>query len=381
MLNRKSRLYNTILEANNQTIKIIIYFVICLILCYNNKSFGRYVTVEIFVDSLYDAVLDCLKVVPVLFLAYLLVSYLSHDHSHKFSRFLSKNKKTSVLYAAFLGCVPQCGFSSVIADLYSGRTVSLGTLVAVFVATSDEAIPIMISNTDQILSMLLLIGVKIALAIFWGYLIDLTIGAIKTSRKKNSVPNVVSVPVAETGTHEIATGTDADHNHSHEEGNHKHGHSHEHIHGCGHIHSDRCTSDCGHEHGCCANNIFLDAFMHTFSITIYIFVATFIINLIIGYCGTEALENLLTTNMYLQVLIASLIGLIPNCASSVLLVELFIYGTLSFPALVAGLTAGAGVGLIILFTRNKKHMLENFGILAMQYAIGVISGMFLTIFF
>lgn len=351
-------------------------------MCYNNKNFWEIrVAMEIFVDSLYDAVLDCLKVVPVLFLAYLLVSYLSHDHSHKFSRFLSKNKRTSVLYASFLGCVPQCGFSSVIADLYSEKTVSLGTLVAVFVATSDEAIPIMISNVDQIIPMLLLIGVKIVLAIFWGYLIDLTIGAIRKSKKKQVVPKVAVVPVAETGTHEIAMGVETDHDHSHEEDHHEHKHSYEHIHECGHIHTDKCASDCGHEHGCCANNIFLDAFMHTFSIIIYIFVATFIINLIIGYCGTEALENLLTTNMYLQVLIASLIGLIPNCASSVLLVELFIYGTLSFPALVAGLTAGAGVGLVILFTRNKKHMLENFGILALQYAIGVISGMFLTIFF
>lgn len=128
---------------------------------------------EIFADRLYDAVLDCLKVLPILFLAYLLVSFLSHDHSHKFSGFLAKNRKTSVLYAAFLGCVPQCGFSSVIADLYSEKKVSLGTLVAVFVATSDEAIPIMISNPDSIIDMLILIGVKIVFAIFWGYLVDL----------------------------------------------------------------------------------------------------------------------------------------------------------------------------------------------------------------
>lgn len=308
---------------------------------------------EIFADRLYDAVLDCLKVLPILFLAYLLVSFLSHDHSHKFSGFLAKNRKTSVLYAAFLGCVPQCGFSSVIADLYSEKKVSLGTLVAVFVATSDEAIPIMISNPDSIIDMLILIGVKIVFAIFWGYLVDLGV-KIFSSRKKQHTVNVEVVS------------------------NEPHSHKHE----CGHVHCDHCKSDCGHEHGdCCADNIFLDAFKHTFSIVIYIFVATLIINLIIGYCGTEALENLLTTNMYLQVLIASLIGLIPNCASSVLLVELFIYGTLSFPALVAGLSAGAGVGLFILFSRNKKHMLQNFGILLLQYCIGVATGMFLTIFF
>ena len=331
---------------------------------------------QIFAESLYDAVLDCLKVVPILFLAYLLVAYLSHDHSHKFSKFLSRNKKTSVLYASFLGCVPQCGFSSVIADLYSSRTVSVGTLIAVFVATSDEAIPIMISNPESIIDMLILIGVKILLAIFWGYLIDIVITLFKKTKKQKMAQAVVQTQM-QTGE-QTANITTENHSVVSEEEHHEH---HHHAYECGHIHTDKCASDCGHEHGCCADNIFIDAFMHTFEIIIYIFVATLIINLIVGFLGTQALENLLTTNMYLQVIIASLIGLIPNCVSSVLLVELFISGALAFPALVAGLTAGCGVGLVILFTRNRKHILENFSIVALQYVIGVASGMFMTIFF
>ena len=314
---------------------------------------------EIFVDSLYDAILDCLKVMPILFIAYLLVSLLSHDHSHKFSKFLAKNRKTSVFYASFLGCVPQCGFSSVIADLYSERHVSLGALIAVFVATSDEAIPIMVSdsavweNPTRLLDLLKLLGIKVVLAIFWGYLIELLIKAIY--RKKN-VPFVAE---------EIPA----------------HNHSHDHRHECGHIHSHECDADCGHAHGsCCADNIFLDAFGHTFSILIYIFVATFAINMIVGTFGTEALENLLTSNLYVQIVVASLIGLIPNCASSVLLVELFLAGSLGFPALLAGLTSGAGVGIFILFSRNRRHMLKNFGILFLQYAIGVVSGLIVSLF-
>lgn len=342
-------------------------------MCYNRSSLKSGVCVDIFVDSLYDAVVDCLKVVPVLFLAYLLVSFLSHDHRHKFSSFLSKNKKTSVLYASFLGCVPQCGFSSVIADLYAEHHVSLGTLIAVFVATSDEAIPIMISNPDKILDLLLLLGVKVAFALFWGYLVDICLSLVSKSKK----PEL------------LARHDDAEKHcdsHTNEElhansDNAEHYEHHSHHHECGHIHSDSCVDDCGHEHSCCANNIFLDALMHTFEIVIYIFVATFAINLVIGYCGTDALANLLTTNMYLQILIASLIGLIPNCASSVLLVELFMYGSLSFPALLAGLSSGAGVGLVILLTKNKKHMLQNLGIVGLLYLIGVTSGMFLTIFF
>lgn len=314
---------------------------------------------EIFVEGLYDAVLDCLKVVPVLFLAYLLIEILSHDHGHKMNRFLSKQKKTSVLYASLLGCVPQCGFSSVVADLYSRKSVSLGTLVAVFVATSDEAIPLMISHTDKILDLLLLVGVKLALAIFWGYMIDLAMLAFRKKQKP------VAVRYARGQSQK-----------------HKHSHSTESVSqsSCGHVHTNKCA--CDHNHSdCCASNIFLDAFAHAFSILIYIFVATFAINLIIGYCGTSALEGLFTTNPYVQIAVASLIGLIPNCASSVLLVQLNMVGTLCFPALVAGLSAGTGVGLFILWSKNRKKPLQNLGIMAMQYAIGVLSGIFLTIFF
>ncbi len=329
----------------------------------------------IFVDSLYDAVVDCLKVVPILFLAYLLVAFLSHDHSHKFSSFLSKNKKSSVFYASLLGCVPQCGFSSVMADLYSERKISLGALVAVFVATSDEAIPLMLANPDSIVEMLLLIVTKILLAIFWGYLIELLIFAFVKRKKK--------VPAVAGGTDEhlhenTAHAEEHEHEHVHAEEDAFHSHLHE----CGHIHTDSCSSSCGHSHGdCCGDNIFVDAFDHTLNISIYIFVATFIINIVVALLGDNLGNFLLGNSPYIQILLASLIGLIPNCASSILLVELNIAGLLTFPALVAGLTAGAGVGLVILFTKNKKHPLENLGILLLQYCIGVVSGIFLTIFF
>lgn len=332
---------------------------------------------EIFVDSLYDAVLDCLKVIPILFLAYLLVAYLSHDHSHKFSSFLSKNKKTSVLYASFLGCVPQCGFSSVIADLYSQNKVSLGTIFAVFIATSDEAIPIMLTNSDSILYMLLMIGIKVVLALFWGYSIDAVVDLIKKVRAKKS-NSKKSVTVISEESH-------AEESHSHHEHpEHSHsGHSHSH-HACGHIHTDECDENCGHGKSCCADNIFLDAYYHTFEITIYIFVATFILNFLLSYAdfaGVDVVSKILTDNIYIQILVASLIGLIPNCAASVLLVELFTANAMGFPALVAGLTACAGVGMIILWTKNRKKPLQNLLILLGQFVIGVLSGLLLTVFF
>ena len=327
---------------------------------------------EYFYHAILHTIEDVLLMLPILFLAYLLVSYLSHDHNHKFSGFLSKKKKTSVLYASFFGCIHQCGFSTVIADLYSKQKVTLGTLVAVFVATSDEAIPIMITSPNTILDMLLLIGIKIVLAIFWGYGIDFVVGLVsKLWAKRNQ-----EKPKKENDKTELAdmnkiekTIIEKPYHHHHE-------------HECGHIHTDECDSECHHKSKCCVDNIFLDAFKHMFEIAIYIFVATFIINLLVEIFTLDAIQQVLTNNIniYLQILIASLVGLIPNCASSVLLVELYSVG-LSFPALVAGLSTGAGVGLFILVSRNKKHPLQSFGIVFLQFAIGVISGLFLTIFF
>lgn len=327
---------------------------------------------QIFVDSLWDAILDSLKVLSILFLAYLLVSFLSHDHSHKFSKWLSKNKKGGVLFASFLGCVPQCGFSSVIADLYADKKVSIGTLVAVFVATSDEAIPILISNTDHIVDLLILIGLKVVLAIIWGYAIDSAM-ALCSKKNRNSAKAGATVQNEECLNCEFCT--------DHENHQHEHEHSeHMLMHGCGHIHCEHCEEDCGHSHNsCCADNILLDAIYHTFNILLYIFVATFVINLVVNSVGMEVLANALSTNPYVQIVIAGLVGLIPNCASSVLLVELFVNGLLCFPALLAGLTAGAGVGLVVLWTRNKRNLLQNFGILTMQYLIGVVSGLVLTL--
>ena len=290
---------------------------------------------EVFYHALMHAVEDTLRVVPILFLAYLLVSYLSHDHNHKFSGFLSKHKKTSVLYASILGCVPQCGFSSVTADLYSRQKVS----------------------------MLLLIGVKLVLALVWGYLIDFVVDLFKKLRKKK----------AESSHSE--TLDDKHEAHEHHEILH-------HIHECGHIHSDECEEDCHHENGCCVDNIFLDAFKHTFEIMLYLFIFTFIMEIVLQVYSIDVFRTILTSNVYIQILIACVVGLIPNCASSVFLVELYMLeGVLSFPALVAGLSTGAGVGLFILISRNRKHPLKSLGIVALQFAIGVISGIVVNLFY
>ncbi len=291
---------------------------------------------EIFLDSLKDAAIDTALTLPILYLAYLLVGYFSHNNNEKYSKILHHTKKAGPLVGAFLGCVPQCGFSSVMSKLYNDKVVTLGTLMAVFIATSDEAIPLMISKPEFIPKLLILLGLKVLLAVIIGYGIDIVSHLITLKRP--------------TKLHEY----DEPHHHEH-----------------------------GH---CCAENIFLDALKHTLIIALYVFVATLVINLIFGYAGTDFFRTILTDNVYIQILIASLIGLIPNCSASVFLVELYMSGiiagtqVLSFAALCAGLCAGAGVGLIVLFTTGKKKILKNLGITGLLYLLAISCGMVVSLF-
>ena len=339
---------------------------------------------DILWHSLEHAVIDTLYVIPVLYLAYLLVGYFSHNDNEKYSKILHKTKKAGPVIGAFLGCIPQCGFSSLMSQLYSRRMVTLGTLIAVFIATSDEAIPLMISQPRFIPSLLIMIAIKVVYAIIIGYLID---GIIRLITKKKVVlkeyhdkheeniiepiSNELSNQETENPSEEIKAKTIAK-----KQENHKHkwwqsckcDHAHEEDEGHKHTHSH-----------CCATNIFLDALKHTAIIVAYVFAATLIINLISEYCGgLDPLKSLFTDNVYVQVLLASLIGLIPNCAASVFIVELYMSGVLYFPALVAGLCAGAGVGLIVLFTANYKKVCTNLSITALMYILAVIAGIIIN---
>lgn len=325
-----------------------------------------------FLDALWDSIKDTLFVLPLLYLTYLLVSYFSHNDNEKYSKILHKTNKAGPVIGAFLGCVPQCGFSSVMSNLYSKKIVSLGTLIAVFIATSDEAIPLMISKPQFIPKLLILIAIKVVYGIIVGYLID---GMIKLFSRKGQVLNEyhdkhchdkqsTNGEMEKVDSLEIfPESVDDKHEHCH---NHQCHHDKEEGHA--HIHSH-----------CCATNIFLDALKHTMIVIIYVFIATLIINLINTYCGgLDPLKTVFTNNVFIQILFASLIGLIPNCASSVFLVELFMEGVILFPALVAGLSAGAGVGLIVLFTCNYKNIGKNILIVFMQYVLAVVIGIIIN---
>ena len=278
---------------------------------------------EIFWHSLLHALEDTAIVIPVLYLAYLLVSYFSHNDNQRYSKILHHTNKAGPVVGAFLGCIPQCGFSSVMSDLYSKKIITIGTLFAVFIATSDEAIPLMIARPEFIPDMLWLILIKFVYAIIVGYLLD---GIIRLfSRKKvklnayhdkfdkdfekenqsNDVDSQTQL-ASDTEKHEHcdceSCACEGEQHHDEEIKTKAKKHKHQHSH---------------HGH-CCATNIFLDALKHTAIIIAYVFVATLIINLIEGYAGgLEPLSVLFTNNVYLQILIACVVGLIPNCAASV----------------------------------------------------------------
>jgi len=329
---------------------------------------------EIFWEGLLDALKDTALLVPFLYLTYLLVSYFSHNENKKYSKILHRTNKAGPIVGAFLGCVPQCGFSSVMSNLYSRKIVTLGTLIAVFISTSDEAIPLMIQNPEFIPKLLILLAIKVVYAIIVGYLID---GIIKLFVRKKQISHeyhdkhciehehkhLKEAVLSEERAFEEEQKQSRLYEHQHER-HHENEHNHEHENVC-------------HDH-CCATNIFLDALKHTAIVVAYVFAITLVINLIRGYCGgLEPLQSFFGTNVFIQMLLACMIGLIPNCAASVFLVELYMEGVLLFPALVAGLCAGAGVGLIVLYTCNYKHVWKNILItillIVLAYLVGLIT--------
>lgn len=279
---------------------------------------------EVFLHGL----LDTLKLTLFLFAAYLLMEFLEHKASGKTSGFLKKSGKLGPLVGGALGVIPQCGFSSVSANLFCGKVISLGTLIAVFLSTSDEMLPILLSDIGDGLSVgkvLFILGYKLAVGVAIGFLVDFII------------------KLASLG-------------HSHDDG---HGHIHE-----------ICEAE-----GCnCEGGIFRSAIKHTLITSIFILVITVAINAVLFFLGEEKLSMLLPDIPVVSHLICAVIGLIPNCASSVALTEFYTGGVVTLGEMLAGLFAGSGVGLLILFRVNKKNIKENLITLAILVVCGVVFG-------
>ena len=282
---------------------------------------------EEFWDIILDTLLDSVKMLPFLFGAYLLIEFLEHKASDKLQNALSKSGNHGIVVGAILGTVPQCGFSVAAANLYSGKVITLGTLIAVFISTSDEAIPVLLSSPGNAGVLLKLIIAKIVIALIAGFLVDFV---LKARHVQENEPEL------------------QDHNVL-----------------CHH---------CGCEHG-----IIRSAIKHTVSIFLFILLVSFVLNGLITWIGQDTISKVLLTDSVFQPFIAALIGLIPNCAASVMLVQLFLAGSLSFGSVVAGLCTGAGIGLAGLFRANRNWK-KNLLILLLLYGIGSISGLMIHLF-
>lgn len=280
---------------------------------------------EIILHVCHHSLEDLLKILPFLFAVFLFIEFVEHKSSDKLGKALTKLGPFGAVGGAVLGCVPQCGFSVMASNLFSGRLISMGTLVAVFISTSDEAIPILVASPEKLDSVWKLILCKLIIAVVAGVAVDLVLKAMK--RKETD-----GKPFEELCAH------------------------------------------CGCEH----HSIWYSALVHTLSIAVFIFIVNVLFNSAIEIIGEDTIGKFMMTNSVFQPFVAALVGFIPNCATSVILTQLYIEGVVSFGSVVAGLCTGAGVGLVVLFKTNK-HLKQNFVIVGILYAVATVSGLLIDL--
>lgn len=282
-----------------------------------------------------------LELIPILFVFYYLIELLEYKQIFNFEKSKLLKGKASPVMGALFGSVPQCGFSVISSDLYSKRKISIGALIAVFVATSDEAIPLMLTNYKNIPAMILLIAIKIVMAIGIGYLaIFLHSKIFKNQSHTHSLSH-------EHHKH--------DEHHEHNEHNEDHQHHEHHDH-----ENEESSQNDSHIHACCNHDLNDKGFdwkhplIHCLKITLYIFIINFAFETILYFVGEDSLKTFLQSSSAFQPALALLIGLIPNCASSIVLTELFLMGGLSFGSIITGLSVNAGLGILVLLKTNKN---------------------------
>ena len=275
-------------------------------------------------DAILDAVLDTLKLLPFLFLTYLLMEYIEHKTSEKSKETIKKSGKFGPIIGSLLGAIPQCGFSVSATNLYAGRVITIGTLVAIYLSTSDEMLPILISCGTNLGLIFQIVFIKILIGMIAGICIDL----LYRMSKKNKEENIHSL--------------------------------------------------CEHDHCHCEESILKSALKHTLQIFIFILIASIVLNIVLTLIGEDTLADFISKNKILAPIVACLIGLIPNCASSVVLTELFTGSIIGVGTLIGGLLVNSGLGLMVLFKVNKD-LKENLKIVSWLYLIGVVSGIIIEL--
>lgn len=274
-------------------------------------------------EIIFEAVLDGIKLVPFLFVAFLIIELFEHKFSKKQLKIVEKSGRFGPVIGSLLGMFPQCGFSVLATNLYITRIISLGTLIAIYLSTSDEMLPILLSENVEFSLILKILAIKFIVGMIFGFIIDLFYR--NRSNKKDY-----------------------------------------------HI----CEEDDCH----CESGILKSSLKHTFNIFLFVVIINLILNIIFEYLGNDYLSKLFLKNSVFGPFITSLVGLIPNCGSSVIITELFLNNAITFGSMLSGLLTGSGVSILVLFKSNKD-IKENFKILGIVYFIGVFSGIVIDLIF
>ena len=273
-------------------------------------------------EIIIDTLVDSLKLLPFLFVAFFIIELIEHKLDKKNKDLIAKNTKFGPTIGALLGLVPQCGFSVMATNLYVTRIISLGTLIAIYLSTSDEMIPILLADGSSFKTIALILSIKFIVGMLSGYLIDLFLRKQKKPKEDYEI--------------------------------------------------------CENENCHCEKSLLVSSLIHTLKILVFLIIITFILNVLFEYVGNDALTNIFMKNSIFGPFLTSLIGLIPNCGSSIIISKLYLEGMISLGATISGLLTGSGVALLVLF-RTNKNLKENFLILMLVYLIGALAGIIISL--
>lgn len=328
----------------------------------------------------WHAIKESIITLPILFICYLLIELLEEKILNKYK----KNKKMKSLFSpivsAGFGLIPQCGFSVVASDLYSKRAITIGSLFAILIATSDEALPLLLANPANYGSLAIIIGVKFVYAVLIGISLDAILKLVKKSKaNKMTLGEKNQVVVSKKEIEKIQLQNkhvkhdEHEEHHNHEEHEHVHKHNEEEI----------------EVHGCCkhnlekSNNKLKDLFVHPLLHSLKIFVFILIINIVFGalveFVGEDSISNFMSSTGFFEPFVVAIVGLIPNCAASVIITELFLVGGISIGSCISGLCINSGLALIMLFKMNK-NVKQNLAILFSLYALSCVIGVVVNLF-
>ena len=288
-------------------------------------------------DWLCDAILDSFHILPLLFIVFFIIELIEFFYSEKINSFMKNSEKSAPLIGSLAAIIPQCGFSVIASTLYIRRFITKGTLIGIYLATSDEAIPILLANPTHTHLVVPVVGLKLFIGILAGYLIDFIL------KDKKYIP--------------IVEEADSDND----------------------LHADE---------GCCHHSVshrrkrelIYHPLKHTFNIFIFILLITILLNFVLAvYAEHSVLHLLLGKVKVLEPIITAFVGLIPNCAVSIALTMLLIKGSISFGAVISGLLSNAGLGILVLCRHNENYK-DTLKIISILLCISIVSGLLIQIF-